>query len=90
MACWRGLAGDLRGQAAEPNQVVDTTIQSQLNTPDASHGTVEFTKTTASHNYGAGAVGVDTATSAPKAPTVVGNVSKMEVRHQGVSKFSST
>jgi hypothetical protein len=74
----------------KPNQVTDTTMQAQINAPDASHGTVEFTKSNPAHQYGSGAVAVDSAISAPKAPTTVQNVSKMEVRHQGVSKFSST
>jgi hypothetical protein len=39
-------------------------------------------------NYGAGAVGVVTATSAPKAPSNVQNVNLQEVRHNGSDLFT--
>lgn len=39
-------------------------------------------------SYGKDALGVATALSAPKAPTSVNNVNKMEVRHNGVHEHS--
>ena len=39
--------------------------------------------------YGNGAIAVDTALNAPKVPTTVNQVNNMEVRHQGVEKYSS-
>ena len=53
-------------------------------------GKVDFAKSEASHSYGAGALGVEAALRAPKAPATVGNVQKMEQLHQGVKKFSSS
>jgi hypothetical protein len=40
-------------------------------------------------SYGAGAVGVVSATQAPKPPTTVNQVNKMEVLHQGVERFTA-
>ena len=40
-------------------------------------------------NEVSGAIAVDTALNAPKVPTTVNQVNKMEVRHQGVEKYSS-
>jgi hypothetical protein len=39
-------------------------------------------------SYGAGAVAVASALAAPKAPTTVNQVNKMEVLHQGVEKYT--
>jgi hypothetical protein len=39
-------------------------------------------------SYGAGAVGVETATNAPKAPTSVQNVNMTEKRHNGVDGYT--
>ena len=39
-------------------------------------------------SYGAGAVAVTTATTVQKPAAVVGNVNKMEIRHNGTDKFT--
>ena len=40
-------------------------------------------------SYGNGAVAVESAKNAPKPPTTVNQINKMEVLHQGVERFSS-
>jgi len=58
--------------------------------PDANQQTLGIQLSEANHQYGAGAVAVEGAKNAPKAPTTVGNVNNMEVRHQGTAKFTSS
>jgi len=71
-----------------PNQVVDSTIESQLGVPDSRFGQREFAKGDGSTHYGMDGVAVNTATNAPKPPTNVQNVNLMEVRHSGeTNKF---
>lgn len=73
-----------------PNQVIDSTTASAMAAPDSTMTKREFAKSDANHSYGAGAVVVQTATSAPKPPTTVNNINRMEVLHQGVGKFASS
>ena len=73
-----------------PNQVIDSTTASAMAAPDSTMTKREFAKSDANHTYGAGAVVVETAKSAPKPPTSVNNINKMESLHQGVAKFASS
>jgi hypothetical protein len=73
-----------------PNQVIDTTMSTQMGVPESAHGKLEYQKSDSNHQYGHGAVVVETATNAPKPPTNVDNINKIEVRHQGVNKFTSS
>ena len=73
----------------EPNQTIDVTMATAMAAPDSNHNTVAFQKSTGDSSYGSGAVGVESAINAPKKPEVVGNINRMEVRHQGTDKFES-
>eukprot|EP00051_Salpingoeca_urceolata_P026154 m.476284 g.476284 ORF g.476284 m.476284 type:complete len:136 (+) comp20488_c0_seq1:211-618(+) len=76
--------------ADTPNQTVDVTMESQMNVPDATMNQREFGKSDPNNEYSTDGVVVTGALNAPKVPPTVNNVNKLEVRHQGVTKFGST
>jgi hypothetical protein len=65
-------------------------MQTALSAPDFRKETVEIAKSDAKHQYGDGAVAVMTAVNSEKPVTSVNNANNLEVRHQGVKKFTAT
>merc|ERR1712146_310631 len=87
---------------SKPHQVVDVVTQRVGAVPDSNMRTTDRKFNIAGQaatrgaagdehhgsNYGAGAVAVETASSAPKPPTVVDNINKQEIRHNGTDQYT--
>lgn len=74
------------------DQGADVRTTAAMNAPKSNMGarTISERGGGQGSNYGTGAVAVESAAKAPKPPTTVNQVNKMEVMHQGVEKFSSS
>eukprot|EP00048_Salpingoeca_helianthica_P014214 m.220670 g.220670 ORF g.220670 m.220670 type:complete len:138 (+) comp15624_c0_seq1:57-470(+) len=74
-----------------PDQGMDVTTAGQLGAPKQHMGARTITEKAGGQgsSYGAGAVAVEGAKNAPKPPTTVNQINKMEVLHQGVERFTS-
>jgi hypothetical protein len=94
----------LKGKVPElkPTQVIDVITERVGAVPDANMRTTDRKFNIAGQaatrgaagdehvgsNYGAGAVAVETAVNAPKAPASVDNINKKEIRHNGTDVFT--
>eukprot|EP00054_Salpingoeca_dolichothecata_P008451 m.48080 g.48080 ORF g.48080 m.48080 type:complete len:282 (+) comp17741_c0_seq1:552-1397(+) len=70
------------------NQVIDSTMASQMNAPNCAHNSIDFVRSDPNHHAGIDTPEIQTALNAPKPPSSVNNVDKTEVMHQSTGKFS--